>query len=114
MGAGRIKPELRAAIAALVAAGKADREIVAELGVTKSTVCGMRRRMGLESNMDRGNSWSLQRHREIAGPAPTLFDRMAEIEAHMEAVLAECADRPEFHAKLPAATGNVFVLEGRK
>lgn len=109
----------RDAVVAMVGAGKSDREIREALGLTKNQVIGLRARLGIRSNVDPESSRSVGRQREIAAgkcgaPVPTLIDRMSALEARMNAVLAEYADRPAYHAKLPAATGRVFMFEGRK
>lgn len=83
------KPELRARIAALHAAGKPDREIAAALGITKNVVIGHRTRGGMGlANVDQASPNSIAAGTRDLTPPETLFDRMNAIEARMNAVLA--------------------------
>lgn len=85
------KHELRAQIVALVHAGKPDREIAAELGISKNTVIGHRGRAGLTANMDASSAKSVGAAERLgtSEPVETLFDRMDALDAKLTRVLAE-------------------------
>ena len=87
--------ERKAKILALARAGKSDREIMAELGVSKNVVIGTRYRAGIASNRDVASPGSLNWQDRRPEPQ-TLLDRMTALHARMDAVLAECGPTAQY------------------
>ena len=87
--------ERKAKILALARAGKSDREIMAELGVSKNVVIGARYRAGIASNRDVASPSSLSWQDHWPKPQ-TLLDRMTALHARMDAVLAECGPTAQY------------------
>jgi hypothetical protein len=83
-------PERIATLRESVAAGMTYAQIGKAMGLSKNQCCGKADRLGLRLGADAPGSARQQSSRGWAGPEPrTIHDRLNEIHARLDAVLAE-------------------------